>query len=285
MSVRALSRAAILLLAALACTAEAQTLGRCRFDIRTRSFDGDAAAQASCLMRTVGPLGSVAARPAQLPPNLASLIGRPLPFKKSSLAALIVRQGSTPAMLGGNLDAPLTRGGDNLAFAPPARYFVIHDTSTPNFGAAPFPADINSSPRVNALSRYHGAQPVAHIFVNRLGETWTGHNFDVPWRATKIERSIGFPSKGLFLHVELIQPRRVHPAQADGTAPMPGFTTAQYDSLALLYLVASTRAGTGLIPAFHAALDEGLWDGHDDPQNFDLAAFDTAVGRALEAIE
>lgn len=87
---------------------------------------------------------------------------------------------------------------------------------------------------------------------------------------------IGNPAKGLFLHVELLQPRRRDPAlgpKNDAIAPMPGFTLQQYDKLALLYAMVSARAGSWLIPAYHAALDEGIADGHDDPQNFDLAAF------------
>ena len=58
---------------------------------------------------------------------------------------------------------------------------------------------------------------------------------------------------------------------------MPGFTLQQYDKLALLYAMASARAGSWLIPAYHAAWDEGIADGHDDPQNFDLAAFAGAL--------
>lgn len=91
---------------------------------------------------------------------------------------------------------------------------------------------------------------------------------------------IGRPAKGLFLHVELLQPRRRDPAGGpnnDAIAPTPGFTAQQYDKLALLYAMASARAGTWLIPAYHAALDDGLADGHDDPQHFDLTAFVAAL--------
>jgi hypothetical protein len=89
------------------------------------------------------------------------------------------------------------------------------------------------------------------------------------------------PAKGLFLHVELVQPRRRDPRGGPGNdalAPTPGFTPAQYGTLALLYVVASVRAGRWLVPAFHATLDEGIPDAHDDPQRFDLARFDAAVG-------
>jgi hypothetical protein len=53
----------------------------------------------------------------------------------------------------------------------------------------------------------------------------------------------------------------------------------------MVYIVASVRAGRWLIPAFHAALDEGIPNAHDDPQNFDLAAFDGAVSKALTEVK
>ena len=96
---------------------------------------------------------------------------------------------------------------------------------------------------------------------------------------------IGTLSRGMFIHIENVQPRRKHPSQPDGNAPTPGFSTAQYDRLALLYLMASARAGTGLIPAFHAAIDQGLSDGHDDPQNFSLDDFDAAFARVLDSVK
>jgi hypothetical protein len=38
--------------------------------------------------------------------------------------------------------------------APVARYFVIHDTSGPNFGHRPFPPDIDVNPKINNLTRF-----------------------------------------------------------------------------------------------------------------------------------
>jgi hypothetical protein len=187
-----------------------------------------------------------------------------------------------------HLGDPVSRARDNDPAAPAARYFVIHDTSQPYLGAAPFPADLDTSDAVNDLSKYPGPDAVAHLFINRRGEMVVGHDFSVPWRATKFEsRVIGLPAKGLFLHIENQQPRRADPAGPPGNdriAPIPGLTPPQYDALALAYIVASARAGHWLIPAFHADLDEGLPDAHDDPQNFDLDAFDSAVTRNLLAL-
>jgi hypothetical protein len=84
----------------------------------------------------------------------------------------------------------------------------------------------------------------------------------------------------LFIHVELEQLRLKDPAHPDGyfsKAPQPGFTNQQYEKLALMYLVASTRAGRYLVPGFHGAIDEDISGSHDDPQNFDLGNFDKVL--------
>lgn len=258
-------------------------MGRCEFSLAALQFKGTPTEQAQCLLRTVRKFGRVDTTAATLPAPLGELVGQPTGDLKARLSTYIASQSLDAEKLGGPLSGPLSkaRGGDPNA--PSARYFVIHDTSSPYLGnATAFPPD--DSPQLNRLSGYAGSNSVAHLFVNRKGETLTGHDFSVPWRATKLETAvIGVPSKGLFLHVELLQPRRREPTggpRNDAIAPMPGFTKEQYQKLALLYAVASGRGGVWLTPAFHAALDEGLNDGHDDPQNFDLAEF----ARALSAL-
>ena len=88
------------------------------------------------------------------------------------------------------------------------------------------------------------------------------HELGNPWRETKFEQAANFAGalKGLFLHVELIQPRAPPAAAATTTrkAPIPAFTAAQYDRLALLYVIASVRSSRWLIPAYHAALDADI---------------------------
>ena len=238
---------------------------------------------ASCARSRI--LGNVDSTPAILPTNLAGFVGQPVGFTKSKLRQAISVLGLTEAGLGGSLDDPLAHGDSNNPHAPEARYFVIHDTSSPNFGNEQFPDDIDTSDEVNRLDGFKSASNAkAHIFLNRRGEIYVGHDFKVPWRATKLELKIGTLARGMFIHIENVQPRRKHPNQPDGNAPTPGFSTLQYDRLALLYVMASTRAGTGLIPAFHAAIDQGLSDGHDDPQNFSLDDFDAALGRVLDTV-
>jgi len=70
----------------------------------------------------------------------------------------------------------------------------------------------------------------------------------------------------------------------DNVAPVPGFSDQQLDRLALLYVAASVRRGQWLIPAFHAVLDIGIPDAHDDPQNFDLGRWDSRLGALLGEI-
>ncbi len=257
-------------------TAQAQTVGACRFDRSTLQFTGTPVQQAQCLLRPVARWGKVAAAPAVLPPVLEALLGQAVGIERSKLRTYLGATGADESSTGGGLDSPIG-----------ARYFVFHDTSAPWLGDAPdFPAD--DTPSLNDLATYKRPDAVAHVFISRTGQTLVGHDFNVPWRATKLEsQAIGAPARGLFLHIELLQPRRRDPAggpKNDALAPMPGFTAMQYERLAQLYAAASVRAGRWLVPAFHAAIDEGLADAHDDPQNFVLADFAAALDRLQQAV-
>ena len=261
-------------------------IGPCGFDAATLRFAGDAPTQAACLLRPVGVGGQIAARPADLPEALATLVGQPVDDLKPRLAAYLARAHIGDAAIGGALDTPLSHARDGDPAAPAARYFVIHDTSTPWLGDAAFPSD--DAAALNNLARFAGPDAVAHVFVNRRGETLLGHDFATPWRATRLEnQAVGIAARGLFLHVELAQPRRRDPAGSprnDLLAPTPGFTDAQYAQMALLYAAASARRGDWLIPAFHAAIDEGIVGAHDDPQHFEMARFADALARLRETL-
>jgi hypothetical protein len=167
-----------------------------------------------------------------------------------------------------------------------ARYFVIHDTSGPNFGHRPFPPDIDVNPKISNLARFKcpDGWGKAHVIVNRMGDMLLDHDFSVPWRETKFERAANFAGtlKGLFVHVEMIQPRRsAGRGRNDAQTPDPSFTTVQYERLALLYIIASVRAGHWLIPVFHAAIDGHIPNGHDDPLNFDIDSFAAGLERVM----
>jgi hypothetical protein len=266
----------------------------CHFNPETLTFEvGDARAQARCLLRHVNKGGALGPeRP--LPPTLGRLVGTDAVPSVAALRAYILGrpwakdQAAVWAVVAANLDKPVSRAWDNRPDAPQARYFVIHDTSEPYLETAPFPTDLDHDPGINDLSIYFqpGKDPVAHFFTNRRGELAQGHDFATPWRATKREHFPDLRAKGLFLHIENGQPRRQDPGlpRNDTIAPQPGFGEAQYDTLALLYVVASVRAHRWLIPGFHSAVDEGIAAKHDDPQNFDLRKFDAAVARLLAAV-
>ncbi len=265
--------------------------GFCKFDPGRMSFAGGAAEQAKCLLTPVRPVGRLGPPLDELPPALASLIGRDetLPDGARLDAWLAARNGLD--MLRESLARPVASARDGDPFAPRASYFVIHDTSTPNYGEAPWPRSIDTDERVNNLNRYRCSNNIerAHVFINRPGHILVAHDLAVPWRSTKFEMATNFAGalKGLFLHVELVQPRRRDPKYGRGNdvlAPQPGFSGAQYDALAVIYAVASVRAGFWMIPAFHSVLDEGIRNKHDDPQNFDLGAFDRSLMRLLREL-
>jgi hypothetical protein len=268
------------------------TLGPCEFNPETFSFAGEPDRQAMCLMRSATARRNLGPHLETLPDALATRVGRPssLP-ERDALAALLVEFGLVwdyaPFLW-----QPLSRARDNDPEAPQARYLVIHDTSGPNFGRRPFPANIDEHRSINNLGRFRCGDgwESAHVIINRMGAMMLGHELSQPWRAMRFERATRFGTdlKGLFLHVALIQPRRSRPGRGrgnDAVAPTPGFSDIQYDRLALIYTIASVRAGRWLIPAFHIAIDSGIRGGHDDPRNFEIAAFAASIERLANRLE
>ena len=260
-----------------------QSMGPCNFDLESLSFAGDPLQQAACLLRPVGRRAVLGPPLAALPRVLAERVGRStlLP-SRAALAPIITAVGADRSFTDG-LFGQISRAHDGDPFSPTARYFVIHDTSGPK--REWFSFDMDDDPKINDLEKFRckDSAEIAHAVINRKGEMLLGHDFGVPWRSTKFENAATFGTalKGLFLHVEMVQPRRGDFGRRgdDSTAPEPGFTYAQYDRLALLYTIASVRAGEWLVPAFHAVIDGGIRGGHDDPQNFDLETFAWAIER------
>ncbi|MDN2700768.1 hypothetical protein O0881_02030 [Janthinobacterium sp. SUN100] len=276
------------LLLCLSLPALAQKQAACPYAAWKSGFKGDALAQATCLLRPVK-LYARLGDSAPLPDFLAARIGQRAGIAPARLRAWLAEQGIAEADVGGAVDAPLSRAVGRLA-APMARYFVIHDTSYPNFLLETIPDHINdASWDFNDFSLRNpalGGGPKGHVYVNRLGGSLQVRDFGTASFASKLEKDK--PSlTGLFLHVELVQPRNSVPGGGkgnDGLAPDPGFTPAQYDRLALLYIAASVRKGTWLIPAFHAVLDTGFANGHDDPQNFSLSEWSASLSRLYAAL-
>ena len=264
-----------------------KTMGPCVFDPASLSFAGAPAEQARCLMRGMDHSRNLGPAMERLPFTLAARVGSEtgLPDRET-LSALLSREG-LEWDFAARLWTPLSRANDNDPNAPMARYFVIHDTSGPNYGHRPFPDDIDISGKINNLAHFRCADGwgKAHVVVNRSGGMLLNHDLSIPWRETKFEQAANFSGalKGLFIHVEMIQPRRG--GSNDGQSPNPGFTTAQYDRLALIYTVASVRAERWLIPTFHAALDAEIRNGHDDPLNFDAERFADSLQRLLDRLD
>jgi hypothetical protein len=269
-----------------------KSMGACAFDPQTLRFRGEPVEQAMCLMRAMDKTRNLAPTLPSLPQPLATRIGRDsgLPAREA-LSAFLSKQ-DLEWDFAAHLWQPLSRARDNDPDAPPARYFVVHDTSGPYFGRRPFPVDIDVAGKINSLANFKCSDGWgrAHVVVNRSGQMLLDHDFEIPWRETKFERAVNFAGalKGLFVHVELIQPRRSARSRGrrnDAQTPEPSFSAAQYDRLALLYVIASVRAGAWLVPAFHAAIDAGIRNGHDDPLDFDVESFADSLQKLMEKLQ
>lgn len=247
------------------------------------SFSGSAKEQARCLLRRVKKYADVERAPITLPAPLDRLIGESTSprITKAAFLRYLASQHIDEQEIGGPLSGEVSKTGSGQS----ATYFIIHDTSTPTLKRSetfPPPGMDTAAWPGNDLQPYlHPTscrakrrnpravcQPVAHVFINRLGQSATGHDFKQVWSSTQYEGQAS-RRRGLFLAVENIQPRRRDSKGIDSEAPAPGFTDAQLDRLALVYVSASLRRGQWLIPAFHGVIDLGVGT-HDDPQNFDL---------------
>lgn len=266
----------------------------CKFDQTTLQFSGTPVEQARCLLRPNLVGGNLGAELKKLPAPLEKLIGRPAVLPKEKVRKYLRSQGIIEDALGGSLDTSLSTATLPRGETIPALYFIIHDTSSPYLKDQPFPENFNTDKKWkgNDLERWL-KQPVAHIFVNRLGESITTTPFEETVRkgwGTKFSRDFQkAEGKGMQIHIELIQPRRRDPSgknpENDLIAPKPGFTDQQYGRLALLYVCASIRRGSWMIPAYHSAIDAGIKDAHDDPQNFEIGKFAGALAGLIKKID
>jgi hypothetical protein len=251
----------------------------CRFNSDLLEFEGTPREQAKCLLRPVLKGARLGGKLQQLPDPLEQLVGQPVKFSKDRFRQFLRENNVNESDLGGSLEDDVSRTSDGAR----AEYFVIHDTSTPVIGSPEFPENINEAAwEGNNLKKWAQIKKT-HVYINRSGQSVAAEDFSTPWRATKLELvQTGERARGRFLHVESIQPRRSEPTGLPGNdliAPLPGFSDAQLKRLALVYLAASLRRRQWLIPAFHAVMDSGFKDGHDDPQCFDLQKWALFVGK------
>ncbi|EEF60411.1 hypothetical protein [Pedosphaera parvula] len=223
---------------------------RLPFDEAKLEFSAPPLEQARWLLRPVAEYGVLGKPLTSLPNPQEDLIGKPMTVDRSQLQSYLSSHKITDAEIGGAITNTLK-----------AKYFVIHDVSAPNYHEKTFPTNINEATWFYNGLTFWGSNHAAHFFVNRLGQSVAPHPLTTPWRATKFETKVlKEKSRGLFVHTELIQPRRTDPQGRpgnDGIAPDPGFTESQLDRLALLYVIASVEHGTWMVPAFHANIDAG----------------------------
>lgn len=254
-----------------------------KFDLSTMRFVGSSASQARYLLRHVYYQGRLGDTLASLPPFVDSLMLNILPvITRDELRSYIAEHEIDSMDIGGDISRPLSQTKSGVM----AGYFIIHDASN-----MMYPPTRNFSNIVNSMNwepnQIYRQKNFkwAHIFINRLGESITSNDFEKAIYATKFEKSdrnplVGDTCVGNFIHIENIQPRRssrIKRPHNDAIAINPGLTDKQYERLALLYLTASCRKESWLIPSFHAVIDEGIKDAHGDPQNFELDKWVKAI--------
>jgi hypothetical protein len=242
-------------------------------------LNATAVEQAKCLLRPVRKFAHLGDPLQELSAPLLTLVGQPTATSvtQDQLKRFLDAKGIREADVGGAVSVRLSR----------PKYFVIHDTSD-LLTSNEFPSTINgATSSLNNLSR-RVPRKVGHVYIDRTGQSATAVNFEssTPPSGTKFglcNRS----QRTAFLHIENIQPRirdRSVGFPNDALAPEPGFSEAQLERLALMYVVASVRSGKWLIPAYHSPIDLGYPDRHDDPQNFDVRTWAAKLQALIEAI-
>lgn len=257
--------------------AKAQTFGGCAFSKATLRFAGTVEETTRCLLRKVRVRGS-GADVQPIPAWLTERVGQPFTLNPAQVKRYLQDSGVLD-----QVTATVT-----AADKPSVRYFVIHDTSSPEEPGEAFPANLDSSAYSgnNLATGFAGVRNKVNLIIARDGRSralvgWGNVPRDA---AIKIESPNRAPAaKAVFVHVENVQPR-LKPAGSSWfwKAPVPGLTSAQETRLAVAYIVASMRAGRWLIPAYHFNIDQGLPQAHDDPQNMDLASWAGKL-RTIEA--
>lgn len=255
------------------------------FDKAKMEYKGTKSAQAKMLMRHIEIWGKITEKEAKLDTAFLNLLSIKVGVTKEQLQKYLSSKNITNNEIGGDINSPVSHiivSGKKIF----AKYFVIHDVSSPVY-KNDFPSNINDeSWSFNNVSKW--TKKVTHVYLTRTGKSKAVADFSEGLRATKFElKTLGTQSRGLYIHIELVQPRVYPPGNEKNApvAPKPGFTDAQYDRLALLYICSSFRKNEWLVPAFHANIDQKLNDSHDDPQNFETKKFTDKILEVLSEIK
>ena len=172
-----------------------KSMGACAFDPETLSFAGTPVQQAMCLMRGMDATRNLGPPLQSLPPGLPAASAKRPACPRARRWRTSSPSKTSNADFAAHLSEPVSRAHDNDPDAPMARYFVIHDTSGPNYGHRAFPDDINDdTAHLNNLKNFVCADGwgKAHVFVNRVGDMLVTHDFAIPWRETKFEQAAEF---------------------------------------------------------------------------------------------
>ena len=161
-----------------------KSMGVCAFDPETLSYAGTPVQQAMCLMRGMDVSRNLLPRLSSLPAPLANRIGQTTGLPSRATLSNYLAQQGLEGDLGDYLWLPVSRARNNDLGSPMARYFVIHDTSGPNYGHRAFPDDIDQSPKLNDLRNFYcpDGWSKAHVFISRTGELLVGHDYSIAWR-------------------------------------------------------------------------------------------------------
>ena len=165
-------RVAVIMLGLLLLPCAAAVAADCGFDVGRLSFSGSPIEQALCLTRPVLVGGALAPKSDSLPTTLAGVVGKQVDIPREAIRTYLTAQSIKEAAMGGSLNEPVSHAGGGVQAAHEARYFVIHDTSSPYLGDARFPVDLDNNTAINRLDRYRaGGNEVAHLFINRAGRS------------------------------------------------------------------------------------------------------------------
>lgn len=157
----------------------------CGFDRQKMSYAGSPVEQARCLLRSVRIRAHLDPPRAHLPDFFERSLVTDTGISRSRLVSYLKTQGTRPNEVGGDTSKglSLTEAGHRAA------YFVIHDTSSPNYLLKAFPPGIDKpSWKHNQLSSKQAA--AAQMYIARTGVSLTALDYGTPWRATRAESCV-----------------------------------------------------------------------------------------------